>query len=374
MIIPLGSGAAARAPRRALAAGALALGVLVLHALLVDRVMRPAMPATAGPEAAVGRAVSLAPVRVARAEISAERDVRMDALPTQGPVAPRMARRPEPRAIAPVERSATPVETSAPTAPERATAPTAPVAATAADPPSVVSPLGSPPRDDAPMPEDPPPVYATKPPPPARLVYALRRGGAGGQATLDWQSDDDGYRLRLRATLPTGAALDQLSQGGFDASGLAPLRLADRRGGRAAQAVNFQRSQQRITFSGPRWEYPLVPGVQDRLSWIVQLTAMAAASVPARDDEFVLQVVGARGATARWRFRVAGAERVDAGAGPVDTVRLAREPEHLYDLRIELWLDPMREYWPLRLRQTQVPGGEALEWTLVDGPLRPDGS
>ena len=37
------------------------------------------------------------------------------------------------------------------------------VTATAADPPSVVSPLGSPPRDDAPMPEDPPPVYATKP-------------------------------------------------------------------------------------------------------------------------------------------------------------------------------------------------------------------
>jgi hypothetical protein len=234
--------------------------------------------------------------------------------------------------------------------------------------------LRLPPRDDAPMPEDPLPVYATKPPPPGRLHYALRRGGASGEAMLDWRPDGEGYRLHLQATLPKGATLDQLSQGGFDAAGLAPLRLADRRRGRAAQAVNFQRPQQRITFSGPRWEYPLLPGVQDRLSWIVQLAAIAAASAPARGDELVLQVVGARGATARWRFRVVGTERVDAAAAGVDTLRLVREPEHLYDLRIELWLDPMRAHWPLRLRQTQVPGGEALDWTLVDGPVPPEGT
>lgn len=224
------------------------------------------------------------------------------------------------------------------------------------------------------MPADPPPVYATKLPPSAQLHYALQRGDASGQATLDWRADDAGYRLQLQATLPMGATLDQLSQGGFDESGLAPLRLADRRRGRAAQAANFQRTQRRITFSGPRWEHPLVPGVQDRLSWIVQLAAVAAASAPAPGDEYVLQVVGARGATARWRFRVSGPDRMETAAGAVDTLRLVREPEHLYDLRIELWLDPSRAHWPARLRQTQVPGGQALEWTLIDGPVAPGGT
>ena len=35
----------------------------------------------------------------------------------------------------------------------------------------------------------------------------------------------------------------------------------------------------RITFSGPSLEYPLFPGVQDRLSWIAQLAAIAQAAV-----------------------------------------------------------------------------------------------
>jgi hypothetical protein len=45
-----------------------------------------------------------------------------------------------------------------------------------------------------------------------------------------------------------------------------------------------------------------------------------------------------------------------------------REPAHPYDIRVEVWLDPARGHWPLRLRQTQVPGGEPLEWILRDDP------
>lgn len=229
--------------------------------------------------------------------------------------------------------------------------------------------LPAPPRDDAPMPADPPPVYATRAPASAALRYALQRGDARGEALLRWHHDGSTYELTLQAVLPQGATLDQRSQGGFDDAGLAPLRLADRRRGRSAQAVNFQRPQGRITFSGPRWEYPLVPGVQDRLSWLVQLVAIASAQPLSPGDEVALQVVGARGATSRWRFRV---DREDLPMAGV--LRLVREPEHLYDLRVEVWLDPARGHWPARLRQAQVPGGETLEWVLEDGPTPAGGT
>lgn len=249
-----------------------------------------------------------------------------------------------------------------------AVAATAAPLATAATPDAAAAAnLLPPPRDDAPMPAEPPPVYATRMPAPATLRYALARGVARGEATLSWQPDAAAYELMLQATLPQGATLEQRSQGFFDDAGLAPLRLADRRRGRSTQAVNFQRAQGRITFSGPRWEYPLVPGVQDRLSWIVQLVAIASATPQAPGDEVVLQVVGARGAAARWRFRV-------DGAAPSGVLHLVREPDHLYDQRLELWLDPVRGHWPVRMRQVQVPGGDALDWVLEQGPIAPGGT
>ncbi|HTP74150.1 MAG TPA: hypothetical protein VML58_18210 [Burkholderiaceae bacterium] len=73
-------------------------------------------------------------------------------------------------------------------------------------------------------------------------------------------------------------------------------------------------------------------------------------------------VVGTRGAIGAWRFEVRGREALAAPGG--DAWWLVREPEHPYDVRVEVWLDPARGYWPARLRQTQVPGGEPLEWLL----------
>jgi Protein of unknown function (DUF3108) len=123
---------------------------------------------------------------------------------------------------------------------------------------------------------------------------------------------------------------------------------------------------------------PLQAGAQDRLSWMVQLSAIAAAGaldrVPDGAGEIVLQVVGARGASARWRFVVASGETLVGPNGETPTVRLVREPQHLYDLRIEVWLAPSRGWWPLRLRQTQVPGGEPTEWRLIDEAPAPAGT
>ncbi|HVO08395.1 MAG TPA: hypothetical protein VMT83_16500 [Burkholderiaceae bacterium] len=130
-----------------------------------------------------------------------------------------------------------------------------------------------------------------------------------------------------------------------------------------------------ITFSGPRWEWPLPAGAQDRLSWLVQLVAIASATPDALRDgaKLSMWVVGTRGALSAWHFEVRGRQP----DGAASAWWLVREPEHPYDLRVEVWLDPARGHWPLRLRQTQVPGGEPLEWLLREEPQparEPDGA
>lgn len=222
----------------------------------------------------------------------------------------------------------------------------------------------------------PPPVYATRVPSSTELRFSLRRGTATGEALLSWRVDADRYELQLHATLPSGANLEQRSQGGFDPAGLAPVRLADRRRGRDQRAANFQRERGLITFSGSRWELPMVAGAQDRLTWLVQLAAIAAGAPQGLREggEVSMLVVGARGAASLWRFQVQSMQTVSWSQGASDALLLLREPQHPYDLRIEVWLDPARNFWPLRLRQTQIPGGEATEWQLSEEPRQGSGT
>jgi hypothetical protein len=132
-----------------------------------------------------------------------------------------------------------------------------------------------------------------------------------------------------------------------------------RRRGRDSQAANFQREAGKITFSGPTHELPLVPGAQDRLSWVLQLTAIVAAAPErfASGARILLYVAGARGDGDIWAFDAHGFETV----GEIPALKMAREPRRLYDTRAEIWLDPADHFLPLRLRQTPTGGGPALE-------------
>lgn len=217
---------------------------------------------------------------------------------------------------------------------------------------------------------DPTPPLPTRVPPSTVLTFDLRRGAASGGARLSWQLEGERYALQLLAFMPHGREVEQHSQGAFDAAGLAPLRLADRRRGRDVRAANFQREQGKITFSGPRWQLPLTEGSQDRVSWLVQLVAIAGGAPGGlrEGSEVAMWVVGARGGASHWRFEMRGHQSLATPGGAMDTLWLVREPAHPYDMRVEVWLDPMHGHWPLRLLQTQVPGGEPLEWTLRGEP------
>lgn len=213
------------------------------------------------------------------------------------------------------------------------------------------------------------PVYPTRLAPAARLRYELRRGALRGSAELDWRPTADGYEARFEGTAFGVPLIAWASRGRYDAAGLAPDRFVDRRRTRSAQAANFLREAGRITFSGPAVEYPLVPGAQDRLSWMLQLAAIVDADPQrhAAGARISLFVVGARGDAEVWTFDAEGTEVLDLAAGRVDhALRLRRQPRKPFDLQADVWLDPARHHLPVRLRLGPAGADDGTEFELVE--------
>lgn len=210
----------------------------------------------------------------------------------------------------------------------------------------------------------PPPVYRTRIPPAAKVAYRLSRSGFTGSGTLDWKPQGGSYTLRLDGKVAlVGTLITQTSRGGFDSAGLAPQRFTDKRLSKAEQAANFQRARGQISFSGPKWELPILAGTQDRLSVMVQLAAVAGAWArpPATGEEVHIYVVGARGDGDVWTVRYLGREAVrTADGGVVDSHKFLREPTSPHGTRAEFWLDPDQGFLPVRARLTDG-SGDALE-------------
>jgi hypothetical protein len=119
----------------------------------------------------------------------------------------------------------------------------------------------------------------------------------------------------------------------------------------------------KITYSGPDVKHPLIPGTQDRLSWMVQIAAIGNAD-PQRvtpGKRISMFVTGARGDADVWSFQVIGTENVAIGGASVPAIKLLREPRKANDTRVEVWLDPQLHYLPVRARLTSSPDNETLE-------------
>jgi hypothetical protein len=226
-------------------------------------------------------------------------------------------------------------------------------------------------------------VYPTRVADPFTVRYRMKRGALAGEARLEWQHDGEHYQARLEAgVMLLGTVLAQHSRGGFDAAGLAPQRFTERRLRRAERAVNFARpapgQRPRITFSARAGEAPWVAGVQDRLSWMMQLSAIAAGwpgRGPQVGDSISLHVAGPGGEVQHWVFSVAevpaaaGGAQVPAGAAGT-AIRLVREPAGTYDTAVQVWLDPQRHFQPRRVRMAEA-RGEPLELTRIEAETGP---
>ena len=349
-----------RQPRatRAASAACVALAVLGVHLALWREWTKPArLPAAL---AAPLMSVTALDVRSLPAPPPEVRAPLAQAAPARATAGPRPASPPSP----------SPVTTAEQRPARLRPAPELPPLATSRDlaqPPALVQAEAA----EAALPA--PPVYATRLPSPGRWRYRMERGAVSGEAELNFEllaaeaGDAPGYTLQLTARAAGVAGIDWASRGQLDAAGLAPERFALRRKGRDRQAANFQRDAGKITFSGPTHAHPLPAGAQDRLSWLLQLTAIVAAAPESfgAGSQVQIYVAGARGDAQVWVFSVEGRELLEGG---VRTLKLVREPVRLYDTRAEVWLDPQRQFLPQRVLQTPQGGGPALNLTYEPGP------
>jgi hypothetical protein len=271
-----------------------------------------------------------------------------------------------PPAVPPAKPFRAPAEVAEPAAPTKAAELAAPAAPAVAIPAVLQVAQVAPPAHDSAAGDEPIPHYRTQVPPAVLLRYDLQRGGLHGSGDLLWRPDGDRYELRLDGRVGPLTVLTQVSSGGFDAAGLAPLRFTDKRLRRPESAANFQREAGKITFSGPATEFALHAGMQDRLSWMLQLAAIVAAEPTLRHSgaKVLMGVVGAHADASVWVFRCVGREAVETGAGVVDSIRYVREPRDPYDTTVQVWLDPQHHFLPVHATQKAGPNDEGFSLRL----------
>jgi hypothetical protein len=97
------------------------------------------------------------------------------------------------------------------------------------------------------------------------------------------------------------------------------------------RAVNFEREQRRVSFSGPVGALPLVEGAQDRLSWVVQVMAILRARGTAWvvGETLTVWVAGPQGDGDDWVFAV------DA-RGTDGSIVLVRQALRRFDLQVRV--------------------------------------
>lgn len=345
---------------------AIALVTALAHLALIDAVAASAPPFAVRPPSAVRVTFVAAPPIVAAAAPSTE-PVPPAVAPADPPVVGRRAR-PARRAPAPPAVAAVPPALEdAPVSP----APPPAIAEPAALEVAQAAPPEAPASADAltagPASAEPPPVYPTRIPDPFHFVYDMSRGFLGGRGELALRLTAEGYEARLGGSVAGFSIIELISRGTIDEAGFAPLRYTDQRRGRAVQAANFQRASERIIYSGTKVEAPLPPGTQDRLSWMLQLAAIARAR-PQRmvaGEHIVMFVSGARGDADTWIFEVGAPVELDTPAGMLRAVPLQREARKEHDTRAQVWLDPTRQYLPVKARLwSSREGADALVLVL----------
>ncbi len=201
----------------------------------------------------------------------------------------------------------------------------------------------------------------------ATLSYAVSGTARGlpyaARSTLDWRPNGGRYEAAWHTEGDTSQRTHAWrSQGSVSATGLMPERFADR--ARSERAAHFDAAGGRIRFSANTPDVPWAPGGQDRLSAVLQLGALLAAT-PGRyppGAQITLQTAGPRDADA-WQWTVLDDETLTVGDQPVPCAVLHHAATRPYEASVTLWLARPLQYLPARLRTTG-PQGDVVEHSL----------
>lgn len=207
---------------------------------------------------------------------------------------------------------------------------------------------------------------------PSRLLYDVQASDSSAytaQGQLLWQPAAGQYSARLDMSVFGFRLRSWTSKGALGAKGLQPVLFADQARG-PEQTTRFDRSKGVITFSENAQEVPLQTGAQDKLSALLQLSALVAA---APDAYPAGAVIGFQAADAHhaepWRFKAGAAETLHLPGGEVRALKFSKEPTGSFNQGMEVWLAPSQHYLPVRLRITEANGAFAdLMWRSTQKP------
>ncbi len=200
-------------------------------------------------------------------------------------------------------------------------------------------------------------------PPAAELAYTISARQKGftlsGEATVTWRAADGKYLVtnETRAAI-LGKILSNKSEGTIDSFGLAPAIFYEKRFRKDPSTATFDRSAKLLSFVGDKQTYPLLGGEQDRASaqWQLAAVARGAPEKFTPGSEWKFFVAGRRDADV-WTFKVLRREKISTGLGEIDTVHLSKAPPaDAKGQRLDLWLAPGHEWYPVKLRFSEDDG------------------
>ncbi|MBB5204920.1 hypothetical protein HNQ51_002239 [Inhella inkyongensis] len=193
--------------------------------------------------------------------------------------------------------------------------------------------------------------------PPANLHwrYRLQTAEGEGVAELSWEQDGEHYRASLLRRVGARELPQWQSSGRLVDWGLQPLRFEHLRNGRVREALSFEPETAQLWHSARTEARHLPDATQDRLSWILQLAAwLNGRAWHAEELQVDLWIVGWRGEPQHWEF-------VPQRNAPQDGLLHLRGRRGFGAHEIEVWLDPNREYLPVRLLHA-IDGEPRSEW------------
>ena len=287
--------------------------------------------------------------------------------------------RPKPRFVAapkPTPSVEAPVATDEPPAPaEASTALSADGTgkASPAPPADAITPDAPPAEKEAKADEKPLVTqYKVEFPPPAELKYDVQQVPADGShprygsGVISWHMGGGKYQVTGEADVLFFTLLKFTSEGSFDNFGIAPTMYSEKRFRRPETATHFNRDERNnISFSASTLSYPLKGGEQDLSSVIWELTGIGRGDrekfVPGAQID--LFVAGVRDADI-WSILVVGPESIDAGDEKTQAWHVVRIPRvGSYDKKIDIWLAPQAQWYPIKIRQTEK-SGDYVDMTM----------
>ena len=208
-------------------------------------------------------------------------------------------------------------------------------------------------------------------PPSAELAYAIRAEQSGlqlsGEGVIKWTASGGAYHVEAETrTALFGKILDSKSDGAVDDFGLAPAVFAEKRFHKDSTTTLFHRDSKTISFSVGNNSYPLLGGEQDRTSAVWELISVARGSHARfkENSDWVFFVAGQHDAEP-WTFRVDKMENVRTPMGNFSAMHVIKEPPpDAKSQKVDIWLAPSLEWYPVRLRFTD-PDGDYVEQSLT---------